>query len=234
MKVLVFDTETTGLPQKSDDGKEPSIYDFDKWPNIIQISCILYDMDTNEVVIKNYYIKIDNNVVISHDSFEKHNITREYLHIHGIDIITALNEFNELVNISDVIVGHNISFDKRMVFVECLKNKIPQYFTTYTTESGGANNVPIRKAEFCTMRKTTKFCNIVRYTKTTNEPYFKKPSLSELYLILFPESKLPKELHNSLVDILITLKCYVKFNHNLNVTDMNSSIKQLCIQYNCL
>ena len=245
MKVLVFDTETTGLPQKTDDGKEPSIYDFDKWPNIIQISCILYDMDTNEVVIKNYYIKIDNNVVISHDSFEKHNITREYLHIHGIDIITALNEFNELVNISDVIVGHNISFDKRMVFVECLKNKIPQYFTTYTTESGGAgtspskrkrpaNNVPIRKAEFCTMRKTTKFCNIVRYTKTTNEPYFKKPSLSELYLILFPESKLPKELHNSLVDILITLKCYVKFNHNLNVTDMNSSIKQLCIQYNCL
>jgi DNA polymerase III epsilon subunit-like protein len=228
MKVLVFDTETTGLPQKTDDGKKLSIYDFDKWPNIIQISCILYDMDTNDVVIKNYYIKINNDVVISLGSFEKHNITREYLHIHGIDIVTALNEFNELVNISDVIVGHNISFDKRMVFVECLKNKITQHFTKYT------NNIPIRKTEFCTMRKTTEFCNIVRHTKTTNKPYFKTPSISELYLILFPESKLPTELHNSLVDTLITLKCYVKFNYNLNVSDMNSSIKQLCSKYNCL
>jgi DNA polymerase III epsilon subunit-like protein len=228
MKVLVFDTETTGLPQKTDHGKEASIYDFDKWPNIIQISCILYDMDTNEVVIKNYYIKINKDVVISPGSFEKHNITREYLDIHGIDIITALNEFNELVNISDVIVGHNISFDKRMVFMESLKNNIPQNFTKYT------NDVEIKKAEFCTMRKTTKFCNIVRHSKTTNRTYFKTPSLSELYLILFPESKLPTELHNSLVDILITLKCYFKFNYNLNVIDMNSRIKQLCSEYNCL
>ena len=228
MKVLVFDTETTGLPQKTDDGKEPSIYDFNRWPNIIQISCILYDMETNEALIKDYYVKIKEDVIISPGSFEKHNITREYLDTHGIDIVSALNSFNELVNISDVIVGHNISFDKRMVFVECLKNKIPQHFTKYV------NNVPIRKAEFCTMRKTTQFCNIVRHTKSTNKPYFKTPSLSELYLTLFPDSKLPTELHNSLVDILITLKCYVKFNYNLNVTDLNSNINQLCTQYNCL
>ena len=84
------------------------------------------------------------------------------------------------------------------------------------------------------MRKTTEFCNIVRHTKRTNKPYFKPPSLGELYLTLFPESKLPTELHNSLVDILITLKCYIKFNYNLDVTDMNSSIRQLCDQYNCL
>ncbi len=33
MKVLIFDTETTGLPE----GKNPSIMDTCKWPHIVQI-----------------------------------------------------------------------------------------------------------------------------------------------------------------------------------------------------
>ena len=83
------------------------------------------------------------------------------------------------------------------------------------------------------MKKTTKFCNFIRISKKTNKPYLKTPSLSELYLHLFPESTLPDELHNSLVDILITLKCYIKFNYNFNIADINDKINQLCIQYNC-
>ena len=39
MKVLIFDTETTGLPE----GKNPSIYETQKWPHIIQLSYIVYD-----------------------------------------------------------------------------------------------------------------------------------------------------------------------------------------------
>jgi len=35
MKILVFDTETTGLPERSS-----SIKETDKWPYIIQISYI--------------------------------------------------------------------------------------------------------------------------------------------------------------------------------------------------
>jgi DNA polymerase-3 subunit epsilon len=228
MKVLVFDTETTGLPQKTEDNKEPSIFDFNKWPHIIQISCILYDTEKNDVIVKNYYIKIANDIIITPGSFEKHNLTHEYLNLHGINITTALKEFNRLVYLSDVMVGHNISFDKRMVFVECLKNKIPQHFTKY------ARLIPVRKAEFCTMKKTTKFCDIVRYSNKTGRTYIKAPSLSELYLILFPDSELPNDLHNSLVDVLITLKCYIKFNYNSNIMDVNDTIKHLCIKFNCV
>ena len=227
MKILVFDTETTGLPIKNEFNKEPSIYDFDKWPYIIQISCILYDLSTNETIIKNNYIKIDNSIVIPNESFEKHKLTHEFLNTNGINIIPALREFNELLKMSDIIVGHNISFDKRMVFVECLRHNIPQYFTRFKGRQR------IQKTEFCTMRKTTKFCNFIRISKKTNKPYLKTPSLSELYLHLFPESILPTELHNSLVDILITLKCYIKFNYNFNIADINDKINQLCIQYDC-
>ena len=48
MKVLVFDTETTGLPQRDEYGKSPSLYDTKKWPYIIQFSYILYDTDKNK------------------------------------------------------------------------------------------------------------------------------------------------------------------------------------------
>ena len=62
MKVLVFDTETTGLPEKG-----ASIYDNNKWPHIIQLSYILYDLSTNLVLIKDNYIKIDdrNNAAVT-------------------------------------------------------------------------------------------------------------------------------------------------------------------------
>ena len=225
MKILVFDTETTGLPQKDPSGNEPSIYDFQKWPHIIQISYIFYDLSNNDTIIKNDYIKINNNINIPPQSYEKHKLTHEILNTKGINIIPALKEFNQFVKKSDLIVGHNISFDKRLVIVENLRNKLKPNFTTFKGKE------IIKKNEFCTMRKTTKHCNIIKYSKK-NKPYCKTPSLSELYLNLFPESKLPQELHNSLVDILITFKCYIKFNFNLNITDMNDKIKNLCFKYN--
>ena len=41
MKVLVFDTETTGLPTE----RNASISDLKAWPYIVQLSYILYDVD---------------------------------------------------------------------------------------------------------------------------------------------------------------------------------------------
>ena len=45
MKVLVFDTETTGLPKKW-----AKVNQLDKWPHIIQLSHILYDTDANKII----------------------------------------------------------------------------------------------------------------------------------------------------------------------------------------
>ena len=41
MKVLVFDTETTGLPTE----RNASITNMEAWPHIVQLSYILYDVD---------------------------------------------------------------------------------------------------------------------------------------------------------------------------------------------
>lgn len=215
MKVLVFDTETSGLPEK-----EASIYDKSKWPYIVQLSYILYDLSNNTSLIKNNYIKLDESVTISQESFNIHNISREILNEQGINIVDALKEFNECLKICDIVVGHNISFDKRLIFVECFRHNITQYFTQFI------NNQKIHKTEFCTMKNTTQFCKLERLSKT-NQVYNKMPKLSELYLILFPNEPLPKDLHNSLVDVAITLRCYVKYVYNSDIVEVNDALKEL-------
>ena len=215
MKVLVFDTETTGLPEK-----RASIYDNSKWPYIIQLSYILYDMSNNSALIKNNYIKINESVIISPDSFNIHHISREILDECGINIVLALREFNECLKRCDVVVGHNISFDKRLIFVECFRHNIKQYFTQFI------DNKQIAKPEFCTMKNTTQFCKLERLSKT-NQIYSKHPKLSELYSLLFPEEPLPVDLHNSLIDVAMTLRCYLKYVANFDIKEKNETVRQL-------
>ena len=126
MKILVFDTETTGLPEKG-----ASIYDKSKWPYIVQLSYILYDLSSNSALIKDNYIAIDGSIVISQESYDIHHISREILDVQGINIVESLKGFNECLKVCDIVVGHNISFDKRLIFVECFRHNIKQYFTEF-------------------------------------------------------------------------------------------------------
>lgn len=223
MKILVFDTETTGLPEK-----DASIYEFAKWPYIIQLSYILYDLSNNTIKYGDDYIKIDSEINIPQASYEKHKLTHEILREKGENIQKILNKFNNILKESDIVVGHNISFDKRMVFVECMRNNLQQNFTVFR------GNKRIRKSEFCTMKETTNYCNITGYSKYNGRPFLKTPSLIELYKILFPDAIIPKHLHNSLVDILITLRCYIEFQYSFDILEKNDTVKNLFIKYECI
>ena len=126
MKVLVFDTETTGLPTE----RNPSITDTDSWPFILQISYILFDTDENKILeCKDDIIKLDSSVEITQGSIAIHGITPKICERKGIPIKEALDKFNELLIKADRVVGHNVSFDKRMIMVESIRNKMKQYFT---------------------------------------------------------------------------------------------------------
>ena len=139
MKVLVFDTETTGLPI----GRNPSIRETKKWPHIVQLSCILFDTDTNEI-IRSYdtVVKVPDNIKISEESISLHGISRDISNTQGFPVKDVLKEFNKMLIASDKVIGHNISFDKRVVMVESIRLYISQYFTI----DG------VRKPEYCTMK----------------------------------------------------------------------------------
>jgi len=88
------------------------------------------------------------------------------------------------------------------------------------------HNTMTHKPEFCTMKNCAEFCKLERLSKT-NQVYYKNPKLSELYSILFPDMLPPNDLHNSLVDVAITLRCYIKYVYNFDIKITNESIKQL-------
>ena len=219
MNVLVFDSETTGLQVKG-----ASIYDKSKWPYIIQLSYIFYDLSINSVLIKDNYIKLDSSITISQESYNIHNISREILDAQGIHIVDALKDFNECLKVCDIVVGHNISFDKRLIFVECFRHNVKQYFTEFK------DNVMIQKPEFCPMKNTNEFCKLERLS-ATNKVYYKHPKLSELYEKLFPNEPLPKDLHNSLVDVAMTIRCYLKYIYNFDIKEVNDTFKQLFLNF---
>jgi DNA polymerase III epsilon subunit-like protein len=209
MKILVFDTETSGLPLK----KNASITETEEWPYILQLSFIVYDDSENKIIqIYNNYIK--QNINISKESTNIHGITRELIDEKGVDINDAMNVFDIALQNSDIVVGHNISFDKRMYMVEAIRRYRRQYFTI----NG------IKKKEYCTMKNSTNICKIERVNNKTNKKYYKYPTLKELHTKLFNE--FPTNLHNSLIDVFATLRCYIMIKDNTDILK-NKNIKDI-------
>jgi DNA polymerase III epsilon subunit-like protein len=203
MKVLVFDTETTGLPK----GKNPSIYKTELWPHIIQLSYIVYCSDENNLLtVEDDYIKISDDVIIEEGSQAIHKISREKLNKKGISIEESLQKFNSWSEKCDLLVGHNVSFDKRMVMVEGIRNKIRM-------------NI---QDTYCTMKQSTEICKIEREFPDGTK-YFKYPSLSELYQHLF--NHIPKNTHNALIDILICMRCFCKIELKKDISRINRTIR---------
>ena len=211
MKVLVFDTETTGLPIN-----KPQVSDVNKWPHVIQLSHILYDTDNN-IIIDCYddIIKLDDNVNISEESIKIHGITRSQSKRKGIDLCDALDKFNEILLKADIIVGHNVSFDIKMIMVELKRNNKEQLFS---------NSQGYGIKEYCTMKKSVNICKILK-TKENGDTYYKYPRLSELHINLFKTH--PNGTHDSMADVLICLRCYCKLVDNNDVLKKCNPLKNL-------
>ena len=72
------------------------------------------------------------------------------------------------------------------------------------------------------MKKGTDLCNILVESKNPKYPPSKKwPRLNELYTKLFDGATVDG-LHNSMIDVLACLRCYLKMRHNYNDTTILS------------
>jgi len=209
MKILVFDTETTGLPTSYN----TPVIATQQWPYIVQLSYIIYDTELNTVLdYRDTIIKLPNSITITKESENIHKISNEMSKTKGVELKPELIKFNELLNTVDEIVGHNISFDKNMIMVECLRFRLENNFTK--------NKIP----EFCTMKNSVNICKILTYNKS-GRSYYKYPKLIELYQYLFNTT--PDGLHNSMVDVLATIRCYGKLKYNIDYNEFESNLNTL-------
>lgn len=178
---LFFDTETTGLPKN---WKAP-VTDLNNWPRMIQIAWILCDKDGNRIESDDYIIRPEN-FKIPGNASRVHGITTERAINEGEDLEGVLIKFNGLVERSDYIVAHNISFDEKIVGAELLRKEIQSSFN--------------KKRKLCTMHSSTDYCRLPG-------PYgYKWPKLSELHIKLFGKDF--EEAHDASVDINAAEKCF--------------------------
>jgi len=203
--VLIFDTETTGLIPKH-------TVPLNEQPYVLQLSYIVYDIDTNaNIKTVDLIIRPPDHVSIQPIITELTGITREICDTKGVPIDVVLREFYEDYLRCNLIVAHNIEFDQEMIRIEIMRNMelettgCPLIKTLFPLDKS--------KSTYCTMNNGRNICNIVR-TTTSGRTWIKPPRLEELYERLFGEK--PTNLHNALVDTHACLRCFIKMRFDGN------------------
>ena len=183
MNYLFFDTETTGLPFNYE---APSSF-LSNWPRMVQLSWILADADYNVLSTHNHII-YPQGFFIPWAAARIHGITNQVAREYGEDLRTVLDWFLEDFQSATYLVGHNISFDQKVVGAELIRI--------------GKHDVMFTKPAICTMLASTDYCAI-----PSNSFGYKWPKLQELYTILFGHGF--NDAHNSMNDVAATMECFI-------------------------
>jgi DNA polymerase III epsilon subunit-like protein len=213
-RILVFDVETTGLLPKPD--ASGNAIPISKYPYVIQFSFIVFNKITKNIDRKhNYYIKVAPEIEIHERITEITGITREMCDSRGESICNALETFYDCYVLCDTVVAHNYAFDSVVLKTELNRNKekiSPCCQHLFNTMFDSEHSIE----SFCTMRYGTNICAITK-EKENGKSYKKWPTLLELYRHLFEST--PLNLHNSMVDVIACLRCYLKMRCRIELTE---------------
>lgn len=183
MKLLIFDTETTGLPKSRSSAESRA----NNWPHIVSISWIVLDSDTNTELKSRHYIIKPNGWAIPEASTNIHGITEALAYEKGVNLFDVMCEFVQ--EQCDAWVAHNLEFDINVVINAVLWDLKLQFPV-----------IPQRK--FCSMLLGKSICKL----PGTYKNVYKPPKLKELYYHTFKKYPDELSLHNSLYDVRILVE----------------------------
>ena len=182
---LIFDTETTGLPQN---WKAP-LTDFDNWPRMVQIAWQMHDEKGNLINVKNFIVKPEG-YNIPYNAEKIHGISTDRANKVGVDLKIVLESFLHDLKSSKFVVGHNIEFDNNIVGSEFLRKDMDNFLLGFPFLD--------------TMKDSVEYCQI----PGGRGGGFKWPSLTQLHEKLFSESF--AEAHNASADVEATSRCFLE------------------------
>lgn len=208
---LFFDTETTGTPRNY---KAP-ISDSGNWPRLVQLAWILYEV--------NGTIRETGNFIISPDGFEipeqasaVHGITTEQAKKEGQPLWKVLHHFSMDLKKAEYLIGHNISFDEKIVGAEYFRLGQQNPFEFQRISEVGIDRIT-SLPKICTMLTSTRYCNIPgKYGP-------KWPKLQELYSKLF--GKEFEDAHDALADIKATAECFYEMIRIGVIKDIDANVR---------
>ena len=180
---LVFDTETTGLPQNFN----APLSDSDNWPRMVQIAWQLHDENGELIENQDYIIKPEG-YDIPFNATRIHGISTKMAQEQGRDLQEVLEEFTEVLKKTKVVAGHNIDFDYKIVGAELFRK--------------GIENTLEKTPSADTMELGTDFCQL----SGGKNGRYKSPKLEELYEKLY--GKKFDEAHNAAADVNATAQVF--------------------------
>ncbi|MBP7670846.1 3'-5' exonuclease [Candidatus Gracilibacteria bacterium] len=178
MRVVVFDTETTGIPSKG--------LSLDWQPYICQFAAVVYEVidgELREVLRRDFLIKPA--VAIEYEVVRVHGITNAMV-ADAPAFGDVAEEILELFASADCAVAHNLAFDEAVLRCELLRL--------------GRDGDFLPEQRFDTMKETRDLCQL-----PGRHEGFKSPKLAELHQFLFGRGF--EGAHNALADVLATGAC---------------------------
>ena len=180
---LIFDTETTGLPHN----KTAPVEELDNWPRLVQIAWQLHDHSGKLLSVGNHIIRPEG-FTIPFNAEKVHGISTGQALEAGEYLAGVLDKFSEDVKRAEVLVGHNIEFDNKIIGAEYLRKE---------KENLLANAKNIDTAE-----ETKEFCQL----QGGPGGRLKFPRLIELYEKLFGQPF--ADAHDAAYDVDATAKAF--------------------------
>jgi DNA polymerase III epsilon subunit-like protein len=177
MKLLLFDTETTGLPKT----REPAIKGPNNWPHLVSIAWTIVDTEYNYKTILSESFIVKPLWDIPADSVQIHGITKERAEAEGIPLSTVIQKFLALDH--NIMIAHNMNFDYNV-----LVNAVMWDLKLGT--------LPDFKPRFCTMEAMKN----IMCLRAANGRGYKSPKLTETYEYVVKKPYNLNSLHSARYD----------------------------------
>lgn len=209
---LVFDVETTGLLRKS------NMHKVEECPHVLQLSYAMYDCGRRKLLkTVDSYIRIPANVQIPKEASDVNHITYDMC-ANGYLMADVLKEFYEDYHKSTVLVAHNYQFDSNMLSIE-FQRHWPELAISHPYALNLFQHTYLKSRNMryiCTMETSTDICKIAHALKQREgKPVtYKWPTLLELNTHLFDSEPPPTNMHNSMVDVMVTMRCFMKLEYD--------------------
>lgn len=189
---LFIDTETTGLPLNDN----LPYTDLKNWPYLVQVALIIEDDNYGILAKRNIILKPDG-YTIPESATKIHGISNERAVKNGEDRDKVISFLDLALYKSDIIIGHNVSFDLNVIKSEIIRIK-------------GIENALFKKKKHIvidTMKMGSNICKIPYLSFHTRLSMPNKyPKLDELYYKLF--NKHFNNQHDAMADVQAAYDCY--------------------------
>lgn len=184
-----FDTETTNMINFKVRNSDPS------QPTVIQLGCMVTDSQGHPLHTLSCILKTLGSP-LSIEAEETHGISKVLADAVGLIPGAAITTFFQMLGVANVVVGHNLNFDIRMIKILARKLNSQKMHSDFETILG-------TRKTYCTMLTTADLCKL---PKPSGRGGYKWPKLEELYKFLFSE-EMP-DGHDAMVDAKATAKCF--------------------------